>query len=239
VLPQFDPVSRTFKVRLVMNNPGYVFRPDMFVDVELPVNLPASLNIPAGAVVDTGTRKTVFVETEGGLYEPRRVETGWRYGNRIEITKGVEEGERIVLAGNFLIDSESRIKLAAAGLPEDYVLDPVCGMGVDPRKAKYQSAYKETTYSFCSQNCKSKFDADPESYLHRRAGMEHGKMEENYKGSKTEEEESAAIDPICGMKVDPDDPQTLKADYGGKTYYFCNPMCRETFLKDPKKYASK
>ena len=40
------------------------------------------------------------------------------------------------------------------------------------------------------------------------------------------------------MKVDPNDPQTLKADYRGKTYYFCSPICRESFQKNPKKYAS-
>jgi len=166
VLPQFDPVSRSFKVRLEMDNPGYVYRPDMFVDVELPVNLPDSLTVPASAVIDTGSRKTAFVDCGNGYFEPRRVETGWRFGDRIEITKGLMEGEQIVVSGNFLVDSESRMRLAAAGLPEDYVLDPVCGMGVDPKKAgEKKSTYGGQTYYFCNPSCKETFLKNPSKYL--------------------------------------------------------------------------
>ena len=116
VLPQFDPVSRTLKVRLELDNPGYVLRPDMFVDVEFPVTLPPALTVPSDAVLDSGLKKTVFVDRGNGFFEPRQVETGWRFGDRVEITKGLMAGEQIVISGNFLIDSESRMKMAAAGM---------------------------------------------------------------------------------------------------------------------------
>jgi Cu(I)/Ag(I) efflux system membrane fusion protein len=252
ILPQFDPVSRTFKVRLEMDNPKYIFRPEMFVDVELPVNMPKSITVPSGAVVDTGTRKTVFVEVEDGVFEPRHVETGWRFGDRIEITKGLREGERIVLSGNFLVDSESRIQLAAAGLPEDYVIDPVCGMGVNPRKAGFQGNYKGQNYYFCSADCKVKFAADPEKYLQSRLNEVNDKPEveprhsaSNMKKSKENDsrekakDSGTAVDPVCGMEVNIGNPGALKAEYRGETYYFCNPACRESFQKNPAKYASR
>jgi hypothetical protein len=88
----------------------------MFVDVEFPIILPPTLAVPADAVLDSGMKKTVFVDRGNGFFEPRQVETGSRLGGRVEITKGLKPGERIVVSGNFLIDSESKMKMAAAGL---------------------------------------------------------------------------------------------------------------------------
>ncbi|MBZ5725622.1 MAG: efflux RND transporter periplasmic adaptor subunit [Acidobacteriia bacterium] len=115
VLPQFDGATRTSKVRLVADNPGYVLRPAMFVDVAVSVAFPPTLSVPADAVLDTGLARTVFVDRGNGIFEPRPVETGWRFSGRIEIVKGLAEGERIAVSGGFLLDSESRIRLGAAG----------------------------------------------------------------------------------------------------------------------------
>jgi membrane fusion protein, copper/silver efflux system len=111
-LPQFDPVSRALKVRLETDNPDLILRPDMFVDVEFQVALPAAITVPLDAVTDSGTRKTVYVESAEGSFEPRQVETGWRLGDTVEIVSGLTSGERIVAAGNFLLDSESRMRSA-------------------------------------------------------------------------------------------------------------------------------
>ncbi len=170
VLPQFDPLTRTLKVRLDANNPGYELRPDMFVNVDFPVHLAATLAIPSEAVLDTGVRKIVFVDRGSGFFEPRRIETGWRVGDRVEVTKGLMEGERIVVSGNFLLDSESRLKLVAAGLPEDHVLDAVCGMGVDPHKTALITNYRGQAYYFCSTLCKENFDKHPEQYANKERG---------------------------------------------------------------------
>jgi membrane fusion protein, copper/silver efflux system len=61
----------------------------------------------------TGQSKRVFVELGDGLFESREVETGWVRNDRIQITKGLREGERVVSAGTFLVDSESRLQLAS------------------------------------------------------------------------------------------------------------------------------
>ena len=68
--------------------------------------------MPAGAVIDSGLRKTVYVETAEGAFIPRQVETGWRLGDSVEIVSGLTAGERIVASGNFLLDSESRMRLS-------------------------------------------------------------------------------------------------------------------------------
>ncbi|TLM98849.1 efflux RND transporter periplasmic adaptor subunit, partial [bacterium] len=112
VLPQFDPATRTLKVRLEADNPGFALRPDMFVDVEFPVRMPTGIIVPADAVLDSGLKKTVFVERGNGYFEPRAVETGNWFDDRVEIVRGLAPGERIVVSGNFLLDSESRMRAA-------------------------------------------------------------------------------------------------------------------------------
>ncbi len=108
--PMFDEASQTLKVRLEAANPGRALRPGMFADVEFPVDLPARLVVPADAIVDSGLRKTVFVDSGDGYFEPRQVATGWRAGDEVEVTDGLSPGERIVVSGTFFIDSESRMK---------------------------------------------------------------------------------------------------------------------------------
>ena len=116
IQPQVDPVSRTLKIRLEAENPNLLLKPDMYVDVELRVDMPPRITVPADAVLDSGLKRTVFVDRGNGFLEPREVETGERTGDRIEIRKGLRVGERIVTSGNFLIDSESQLQLATAGM---------------------------------------------------------------------------------------------------------------------------
>ena len=114
--PEVDPMTRTLKVRLNMDNPGVMLKPDMYADIEFRVNIPSKLTVPADAVLNAGERKTVFVDRGNGYFEPRQVKTGEREGDRIQILSGLSQGERIVTSGNFLIDSESQMKAAASGM---------------------------------------------------------------------------------------------------------------------------
>ena len=168
-LPLFDAATRTMKVRLELDNPGFILRPDMFVDVDFSVNLPKAVTIPGDALLDSGLKKTVFVDRGNGRFEPRAVETGWRFGDRVEIVRGLEDGERVVLSGNFLIDSESRMQAANAqpamkAATDGAVDDPVCGMEIDAAKAAGKSQYRGKTYYFCSKSCREAFDKDPKKY---------------------------------------------------------------------------
>ncbi len=116
IQPQVDPTTRTIKVRLDIDNAGLALKPDMYVNVDFTVNLPVQLAVPADAVLDAGDRKTVFIDRGNGFFEPRQVTVGERIGDRIQILSGLTGGERIVTSGNFLIDSESQLKAAAAGM---------------------------------------------------------------------------------------------------------------------------
>jgi Cu(I)/Ag(I) efflux system membrane fusion protein len=168
VLPQFDPATRTLKVRLEAENPGYVMRPDMFVNVELPVSGPPAIIVPVDAVLDSGLKKTVFVDKGNGFFEPRHVETGRTLGERVEIARGLAPGEKIVVSGNFLIDSEARMQQAASGIFGKIGRDPVCRMNIDEDRAKAEGnvrEYKGKSYFFCTAECRDDFGKDPERYL--------------------------------------------------------------------------
>ncbi|HET9553115.1 MAG TPA: efflux RND transporter periplasmic adaptor subunit [Anaeromyxobacteraceae bacterium] len=167
VPPVFDATSRTLKVRLELDNPGSRLRPDMYVDVSLDVERPEAITVPADAVVDTGLRKTVFVEKGEGVFEPRQVETGWRAGDRVEVVQGLVPGDRIVVAGTFLVDSESQLKAASAGVYGAAAKDPVCGMEVDEARARAAGKTVERngkTLFFCSDTCRSRFLEAPDRY---------------------------------------------------------------------------
>jgi RND family efflux transporter MFP subunit len=116
IQPQVDPMTRTLKVRLEAENPEMLLKPDMYADVEFRVEMPGRITVPSAAVLNSGERQTVFVDRGNGYLEPRQVEIGERIGDRLEILKGLKPGERIVVSGNFLIDSESQLKAAAGGM---------------------------------------------------------------------------------------------------------------------------
>lgn len=112
VLPEVDPATRTMRIRLEADNPGFKLRPNMFVSVDLPISLPSGLSVPADAVLDSGLSKRVFVQASEGRFESRPVETGWQLGDRVQIVKGLQAGDMVVSEGTFLVDSESRLQLA-------------------------------------------------------------------------------------------------------------------------------
>jgi len=113
VLPEVDPATRAFKIRLEADNPAFALRPEMFVSVELPLSVSPALTVPADALLESGLTKRVFVECGEGCFEPREVETGWHLDDRVQILKGLRAGEKVVSAGTFLVDSESRLQIAA------------------------------------------------------------------------------------------------------------------------------
>jgi Cu(I)/Ag(I) efflux system membrane fusion protein len=113
VLPVFDPVTQALKIRLQAQNPDFLLRPDMLVDVELEVPTTPAITVPRDAIVQTGLETIVFVERGEGQFAPQRVQTGWRSGDRIEIVRGLEPGERVAVAGTFLLDSDRRMRMGS------------------------------------------------------------------------------------------------------------------------------
>lgn len=116
IQPQVDAATRTLQVRLELPNPGLTLKPEMFVNVELQAPQPDRLMVPAEAVMNTGLRQVVFVDRGNGNLEPREITAGEHSGGRVRVLKGLKPGERIVISGNFLINSESQLKTAAEGM---------------------------------------------------------------------------------------------------------------------------
>lgn len=116
IYPQLDNTTRTLKVRLEFPNPDFQLKPDMFANVELRIDYGRQTSVPEEAVLDSGSEQIVFVSLEGGYFEPRKVQLGGKVDGRQIILSGLKPGERIVTSGNFLIDSESRLKSGMGAL---------------------------------------------------------------------------------------------------------------------------
>jgi membrane fusion protein, copper/silver efflux system len=110
--PILDPATRTARVRALVSTPAADLRPESFVDVSIEAPLGERIAVPEDAVLDTGTRRIVFVVRGQGEFEPRAVELGRDAQGFYEVLSGLEVGEEVVVAANFLIDSESRFRSA-------------------------------------------------------------------------------------------------------------------------------
>ncbi len=114
--PLLDPKTRTAKVRLAFPNPTGALRPEMFGEVTLQGPSREALRIPVDAVVDSGTRKVVFLALGDGKFQPREVRLGAAGAEFVEVISGLSPGDRVVTRANFLIDSESRLRASLAAM---------------------------------------------------------------------------------------------------------------------------
>lgn len=113
--PMLNPETRTTRVRLLVEDPSGTLKPGMYINVAMAVGGGDVLVIPKSAVFSTGERQLVFVDKGDGLFEPRQVTLGVTAGDQVEVLSGVAAGEPVVTSGNFLIDSESRLRGALQG----------------------------------------------------------------------------------------------------------------------------
>lgn len=116
--PTLNTKSRTLRVRLEFDNPGLALKPGMFATVQIEAQGKSDvLVVPTEAIIHSGTRQLVFVAIELGRYEVRELSTGI-VGDRYvtEVLSGLTEGERVVISGQFLLDSESQLQEAVEKL---------------------------------------------------------------------------------------------------------------------------
>lgn len=126
--PVLDPKTRSVTIRAEVENPGLKLKPEMYVDIVItsmyvpPEGGHKALAIPRDAVLDTGTRKIVWIDLRGGEYEGREIIVGPEADSTVDgvkrkfypVLRGVKEGELVVTKANFLIDSQSQISGVAA-----------------------------------------------------------------------------------------------------------------------------
>jgi Cu(I)/Ag(I) efflux system membrane fusion protein len=119
ILPEVDPATRTLKARVELANPGGELKPGMFATVNFtPAARKEALLVPTEAVIQTGKRTVVVVAQGEGKFAPVDVEIGIETNGQTEIRKGLEEGQRVVVSGQFLIDSESSLRATATRMGE-------------------------------------------------------------------------------------------------------------------------
>jgi Cu+-exporting ATPase len=130
------------------------------------------------------------------------------------------------------------------------VIDPVCGMSVDPATSQHSFAHAGETYYFCCAGCRTKFASAPDSFLEKsraRAKITSGMLElpvitpkSDCCGGDHAHEQAAGkvVDLVCGMSVDPATGKH-RFDYSGETFHFCSAGCRTKFAADPLSYLDK
>ena len=111
ILPDVDPATRTVRARIELANPGLALKPGMFVRIALSAGaLERVLLVPREALITTGKRSVVIVAADGGKYRPVEVRPGLESGDDVEIKSGLSEGQKVVVSGQFLLDSEASLK---------------------------------------------------------------------------------------------------------------------------------
>lgn len=113
--PVFNAMTRSVRARIKVENEDSLLKPDMYVDVQMSSDLGAHLAVSKEAIMDSGLRKIVFLSLNAGYFKPVEVKTGVSTEEYAQVLEGIKEGDTVVVSGNFLIDSESKLKSALEG----------------------------------------------------------------------------------------------------------------------------
>jgi Cu(I)/Ag(I) efflux system membrane fusion protein len=156
IYPTLNSATRTVEVRIQTENPKGLLKPAMFANVLIDAGKSIKvLAVPDSAVIDSGTRQVVLIRLAEGRFEPRQVTLGKRGDNYTEITSGIAEGDQVVTAANFLLDSESNLKAALNGMDGNLAQSPATAnkMAMDrPVPAQRESVGHQATGTLDSVN---------------------------------------------------------------------------------------
>ena len=110
ITPVINPQTRTATARVKVNNPKLRLNPEMYANAVIQIELGEHLSIPASAVIRTGAQTVVFVANNKGAFDSRKVIIGQKAGLDVAVVSGLKEGELVVSAGNFFLDSEATLQ---------------------------------------------------------------------------------------------------------------------------------
>lgn len=116
ILPQVNAATRTLQARFEVDNKGGKLVPGMLLRLQVAGATSLRLVVPAEAVIRTGTRAVVIVRKDNGAFEPREVKLGADLGEQLEVVQGLVEGDQVVASGQFLVDSEARLRSVLGSL---------------------------------------------------------------------------------------------------------------------------
>jgi multidrug efflux pump subunit AcrA (membrane-fusion protein) len=209
VYPTVDEKTRTAKVRLEFENPGYFLKPGMFVSAVIHAQLEDSaVLVPESAVLRSGARNTVFVALDGGKFEARDVALGLEAERgMIQVASGLTAGERIVTSGQFLLDSESQLREA---------IEKMRGSTAAMKTAPTAAILTNTTVAA---------EAQTEASFYVCPMPEHVSIVYDHAGKC----------PVCGMTLVSVTHSALeKIQPGGKVLYFTCPMPEHASVHEDK-----
>ncbi|MGD8672990.1 MAG: efflux RND transporter periplasmic adaptor subunit [Thiogranum sp.] len=134
VYPTIDPKTRTLQARLRFDNPDEALKPNMYATVNIYAGpKPDVLSIPREALIKTGSEQRVIVALGDGKFKPRKVTSGMESGDFVEITGGLNEGDRVVTSAQFLIDSEASLKASFTRMEDAGETSPADQPAADKR----------------------------------------------------------------------------------------------------------
>jgi RND family efflux transporter MFP subunit len=217
IYPNVDEKTRTVQVRMEFHNPGYFLKPGMFATVKVSAELePSALLIPGMAILRSGEKATVFVAKAGGTFEPRTVMLGPQGENdTYQVLAGVNEGERIVTSGQFMLDSESQLREAIQKM-----MNPKVSGEVAPGSPEVSSSA-----NLGGTNLAGLSAADLALVKYICPMPEHVSIEYDHPGKC----------PICGMVLVPVTAATLqKLQPGGRLLHYTCPMPEHSDVQTDK-----
>ena len=210
VYPNVDEKTRTAKVRLEFENPGYFLKPGMFVSAQITAELePSALLVPDSAILRSGEKNTVFVALPGGTFDPRTVVLGPESEHdMVEAISGLKAGEHVVTSGQFMLDSESQLREAIQKMSGMVAATPSSPSVNTNQTAQISSANAAKT-----------------GVVYVCPMPEHVSITYDHPGNC----------PICGMALVPVTPGELKLlQPGGKVLYYTCPMPEHASVHEDK-----
>jgi RND family efflux transporter MFP subunit len=209
IYPNVDEKTRTARVRLEFENPGYFLRPGMFVSAQIVSELkPSALLVPDSAVLRSGEKNTVFVALPGEKFDPRTVALGLESEHNLyEVISGLKEGDRVVTSGQFMLDSESQLREA---------IQKMAGANVESLNRKAVESETDSTVQRFNEST---------NLVYVCPMPEHVSITYDHPGNC----------PICGMTLVPVTPSELKQlQPGGKVLYYTCPMPEHASVHEDK-----
>jgi Cu(I)/Ag(I) efflux system membrane fusion protein/cobalt-zinc-cadmium efflux system membrane fusion protein len=214
IYPNLDEKTRTVRIRMEFHNPGYFLKPGMYAQVILTSQLADSaLLAPSSVVLRSGSKNTVFVARAGGKFEARQVVLGPKAEHdMVQVLAGLNTGERVVLSGQFMLDSESQLREAVQKM-------------LNPDAAAAHAGHAMATNRMAAQGEPTSKNADMAESSYICPMPEHVSIRYDHPGQC----------PICAMTLVPVSQHILdKINPGGAVLYYTCPMPEHADVKVPK-----
>ena len=116
IYPNLNLQTRSVKIRIELDNPDELFKPGMFTNIQIEVDIGSQLAVPESAVLNSGVRQVVFISKGDGVFIPYDVDTGSLINGYYPIKKGLKRGDVVVSSANFFLDSESKLTATMEGM---------------------------------------------------------------------------------------------------------------------------